>query len=238
MAANKKPTEIPQATITSSGSEVGEGIPEQLLCRKSNENDTKPKDKTPRFLIMFTAKKEGSGLRYELLPVTKLNENIVGWDSQDDPDMPFNFTSHQKWTWVVLLSIITFLTPFSSSILSPAIGKLNEEFGNTNAIIGSMTVSIYLLGYVVGPIFIAPLSEIYGSKPVLTTSTLFFCIWQIGCALSSNITTLIVCRFFSGVGGAACLVGSWHRYIINMDADFRLARSDTWRQHHWRIISP
>ena len=108
--------------------------------------------------------------------------------------------------WVGLLSAITLLTPFSSSILSPAIEDLNREFGNDNAMVGSMTVSIYLLGYVVGPIFIAPMSEIYGRKPVLTISNSFFCIWQIGCAVAPNIETLIVCRFFSGVGGAACLV--------------------------------
>lgn len=30
----------------------------------------------------------------------------------------------------------------------------NEEFANDNAVIGSMTVSIYLLGYAVGPVFI------------------------------------------------------------------------------------
>lgn len=174
---------------------------------EKNGEDRAMENTTPQSPRLFTGKKAGDGLKYELLPVTNLDEDIIGWDSQDDPAMPFNFTSHQKWTWVVLLSIITFLTPFSSSILSPAIGKLDEEFGNTNAIIGSMTVSIYLLGYVVGPIFIAPLSEIYGSKPVLTASNLFFCVWQIGCALSKNITALIVCRFFSGVGGAACLVG-------------------------------
>lgn len=99
---------------------------------------------------------------------------------------------------------ITFLTPFSSSILSPAIVKLEDEFGNDNAVIGSMTVSIYLLGYVVGPIFITPLSETYGRKIVLTASNAIFCPWQIGCALTPNIETLVVSRFFSGVGGAAC----------------------------------
>jgi MFS family permease len=143
-----------------------------------------------------------------LIPVTNLDENIVGWESQDDPEMPFNFSSCHKWLWVGLLSVITFLTPFSSSILSPAIVKLDDEFGKDNAIVGSLTVSIYLLGYVVGPILIAPLSETYGRKIVLTASNVFFCLWQIGCALAPNIETLIVSRFFSGVGGAACLVSA------------------------------
>lgn len=120
--------------------------------------------------------------------------------------MPFNFSTTRKWTWVWLLSAVTFVTPFSSSILSPAIHQLLSEFGVASPIIGSMTVSIFLLGYAVGPIFIAPLSETYGRRPVLIISNSFFCVWQIGCALAPNIETLVIARFFSGLGGAACLV--------------------------------
>ncbi|KAH8202166.1 hypothetical protein TruAng_003641 [Truncatella angustata] len=145
------------------------------------------------------------GIRYELLPVTDLNEGVVGWEGQDDPDMPLNFPMWKKWLLVGLLAAITLLTPFASSILSPGISKLMEDFGEENSIVGSMTVSIYLLGYVVGPLFLAPLSEIYGRKPILGAANVFFCVWQIGCALAPNITTLIICRFFTGLGGAGCL---------------------------------
>ncbi|KAH8692123.1 putative bicyclomycin resistance protein [Talaromyces proteolyticus] len=161
--------------------------------------------KVSRFLKLLFHRTNREGLRHELLPITNLDENTVGWESQEDPDMPLNFSKREKWIWVGLLSTITLLTPFATSILSPAIDELNKEFGNSNAIVGSMTVSIYLLGYVIGPIFVAPLSEIYGRKPVLDVSNAFFCLWQIGCALAPNIETLIVCRFFSGVGGVACL---------------------------------
>ncbi|KAI1390702.1 MFS general substrate transporter [Hypoxylon trugodes] len=145
------------------------------------------------------------GLCFDLFPVTNLGEGIVGWEDQDDPEMPLNFSKKRKWIWVGLLLVVTLLTPFAPSILSPAITQLDSEFGNDNSIVGSMTVSIYLLGYVLGPIFIAPLSEIYGRKPVLGVANVIFCLWQIGCALAPNIETLIVSRFFSGVGGAGCL---------------------------------
>lgn len=137
--------------------------------------------------------------------MTNLDEGIVGWDSQDDPNMPLNFPDSRKWLLVALLSAITLVTPFASSILSPGISSLMVEFGETDQIVGSMTVSIYLLGYVVGPMFLAPLSEIYGRRPILTVANAFFCVWQIGCALAPNISSLIVFRFLSGVGGAGCL---------------------------------
>jgi MFS family permease len=140
--------------------------------------------------------------------VSNLDEGIVGWESQDDPAMPLNFPTRKKWMIVGLLSAITLLTPFASSILAPGIGNVNREFGNTNQIVGTMTVSIYLLGYVIGPLFLAPLSELYGRRPVLGASNAFFCAWQIGCALAPSIESLIVFRFFSGIGGAGCLVSS------------------------------
>lgn len=148
---------------------------------------------------------KGEGLVHDPLPETNLDEGIVGWDGQDDPAMPLNLPAARKWLLVALLSAITTVTPFASSILSPGISSLMVEFHETNAIVGAMTVSIYLLGYVVGPMFLAPFSEIYGRRPVLTCANIFFCFWQIGCALAPNIEALIIFRFFSGVGGSGCL---------------------------------
>lgn len=51
----------------------------------------------------------------------------------------------------------------------------------------------------------APLSEIYGRRVVLSAANWFFVVWQIGCALAQNIETLIVCRLFAGIGGSGCL---------------------------------
>lgn len=150
------------------------------------------------------SQKEG-GLRRDPIPETDLDAGIVGWDGQDDENMPLNFAAYRKWMLVGLLSAITLVTPFGSSILSPGISSLMVEFDESSAIVGAMTVSIYLLGYVVGPMFLAPMSEIYGRRPVLAVSNIFFCCWQIGCALAPNITALIIFRFFSGVGGSGCL---------------------------------
>jgi multidrug resistance protein len=57
----------------------------------------------------------------------------------------------------------------------------------------------------VATLFLAPLSEIYGRRVVLSAANWFFVVWQIGCALSQNIETLIICRLFAGIGGSGCL---------------------------------
>ncbi|KAK4173403.1 fluconazole resistance protein 1 [Triangularia setosa] len=149
--------------------------------------------------------KERERIPFIPVPVTNLNQGIVGWEGQDDPSMPLNFPNRKKYLILCLLSAITLLTPFASSILAPGITYLNRDFGNDNEIVGAMTVSVYLLGYTVGPLFLAPLSEIYGRRIVLSAANWFFCVWQIGCALAPTIESLIVFRFLAGVGGAGCL---------------------------------
>lgn len=134
-----------------------------------------------------------------------LDNGVVGWESQHDPEMPLNFTSSRKWLIVGLLSLITFMTPFASSILAPAISSIAKEYDVTdNLTKASMPVSIFLLGYAVGPLFLSPLSEIYGRNIVLLSANCVFCVWLIGAALAPSIDTLIFFRFMSGVGGSAC----------------------------------
>ncbi|KAK8062623.1 major facilitator superfamily domain-containing protein [Apiospora hydei] len=128
------------------------------------------------------------------IPLSNLAQGIVGWESQDDPEMPFNFPLRKKWTIIGLLSVITFFVPFASAVQSTSIRAIMTDLGEKSATMVTATVSIYLLGYVIGPLFLAPLSEIYGRKIVLDASNLFFVVWQIGCAMAPNTATLIVAR--------------------------------------------
>ncbi|KAI9645639.1 hypothetical protein NHQ30_006381 [Ciborinia camelliae] len=139
------------------------------------------------------------------LPVSNLAIGIVGWDSQTDPEMPMNFPEPKKWVLTGLLASITFISPLASSMFAPGVTFADEDFGNKSLILSSFTVSIFVLGYVVGPLILAPLSEIYGRRYVLTGGNIIFCLWQIGCALAPSLETLIGFRFLAGLGGSGCL---------------------------------
>ncbi|KAM0246714.1 hypothetical protein ACHAQJ_010112 [Trichoderma viride] len=156
-------------------------------------------------LLARRSKKQDTDLPPVVIPVTDLEKGIVGWDSQQDPDMPLNFSSGRKWLITMLLSAITLMTPFVSSILSPALGAMEKDYGVTDTTLGSMPVSIYLLGYAIGPIFLSPLSEIYGRNMILISASAWFCIWLVGCALAPSLNTLIFFRFMAGIGGSASL---------------------------------
>jgi multidrug resistance protein len=82
---------------------------------------------------------------------------------------------------------------------------MDEDLNNHDTMVSALSVSIFVLGYVIGPLFLSPLSEIYGRRPVLGCANVFFCVWQIGCALAPNITSLIIFRLLAGIGGSGCL---------------------------------
>lgn len=93
-----------------------------------------------------TASSERSRVQF---PVTDLDAGIVGWDSQEDPKNPQNYTQRKKWTILALISAMTIISPLASSMFAPAVEYMAKEFNETNATVISLSVSIYLLGYTV-----------------------------------------------------------------------------------------
>lgn len=82
-------------------------------------------------------------------PVSDLSQGIIGWESQDDPENPQNFASSKKWSLLALISAFTLVSPLASSMFSPAVVYMGEQFGETNETILALSVSIYLIGYTV-----------------------------------------------------------------------------------------
>ena len=89
--------------------------------------------------------------------------------------------------------------------MQPTVSFMDSTFDNKSSLLSSLTVSIFVLGYVCGPLLLAPLSEIHGRRFVLTGANVFFCVWQIGAALSPALSAMIVFRFLAGIGGSGCL---------------------------------
>ncbi|KAI3401487.1 hypothetical protein diail_10921 [Diaporthe ilicicola] len=126
----------------------GHGLDRQLskvhdiesLRRIETRGSIKSKVSRVFSVVSGRSRTRDAGIRRDPLPQTNLDEGIVGWDGQDDPQMPLNFAPFRKWLLVGLLSAITLVTPFASSILSPGISSLMVEFGETEQIVGSMTV--------------------------------------------------------------------------------------------------
>lgn len=131
--------------------------------------------------------------------------NVVDWDGPDDPHNPLNFKPWLKTLNVGLVSAICFVTPLASSMFVPGVPFLMEEFHSRSVELGSFVVSVYVLGFAVGPLLLAPLSEIYGRLYIYQVCNFGFILATVACALSTNLNMLIGFRFLEGVFGSAPL---------------------------------
>ncbi|KAJ3356518.1 hypothetical protein HDU83_000869 [Entophlyctis luteolus] len=121
-------------------------------------------------------------------------------------DNPKEWSRRKKWTAVLIASAYTFISPVSSSMIAPAIPSLVKDihFGSTVEI--EMALSIFVLAYAVGPLILAPLSEVYGRRPILQCSLFFFVIFNTACGFAQTESELLLFRFLAGLGGSAPMV--------------------------------
>ncbi|TIB29542.1 hypothetical protein E3P86_03661 [Wallemia ichthyophaga] len=129
---------------------------------------------------------------------------LVEMDERDDPK---NLSVGYKWYLTILSGCQILNATFASSVLSSAYSLIEEEYGKSQEVV-ILTVSLFLVGYIVGPFFWSPLNELVGRKVTFMSSLFLFVIFTIPCALAPNMACLLVCRFLAGCCAAASMVTS------------------------------
>ena len=90
-----------------------------------------------------------------------------------------------------------------SSICSNAIPQIAEEFNITNQEALVLPISIFLIGYVVGPLIWGPSSEYFGRKKPMLVSYCGFMIFTMACAVANSYASLLIFRLFNGMMASA-----------------------------------
>lgn len=85
---------------------------------------------------------------------------MVSWNGLDDPENPKNWTMKRKWAAVLIVSSFTFISPVSSSMVAPGLVDMDRDLGVHDQVTSQMILSIFILAYAVGPLFLGPLSEV------------------------------------------------------------------------------
>jgi hypothetical protein len=166
--------------------------------------------------------KEGSLVDEEKQVVPQVEEtakmplasNIVDWDGPDDPGNPINFSSFIKFTNVGIVSALTFITPLASSMFAPGIPQLMEEFHSSSTLLAGFVVSVYVLGFAIGPLILAPASELVGRAIIYHICNAGFTVFTVACAVSTNLGMLITFRFFQGCFGSAPVTNGEFQYFF------------------------
>ncbi|KAI8965603.1 MFS general substrate transporter [Daldinia sp. FL1419] len=128
--------------------------------------------------------------------------DVVDWDGPDDPTNPVNWSDKKKWLNIAILSIMTLVTPLGSSMFAPGIPGIMVEFHETSSTIATFLVSVYILGFAFGPLFIAPMSEIFGRRPLYIYGNILFVLFSVGAALSTGTGMLMAFRLLMGLAGS------------------------------------
>ena len=104
-----------------------------------------------------------------------------------------------------------------SSIPAGANDEIRSYFNITNNYLMVLPVSIFLIGYILGPMIFAPLSEHYGRKLVMIGTFLVYSAFTLGCALAPTFVGLIVMRLLVGVGASTpiSVIGGIYADIYN-----------------------
>ncbi|KAI8314216.1 Citrinin biosynthesis cluster MFS transporter mrr1 [Colletotrichum sp. SAR11_240] len=125
-------------------------------------------------------------------------KTIVSWE-ENDPENPYNWSNKKKFFILCLTMMQVINSTLGSALPSNAIPFITAEFGITNQQAQVLPISVYLIGYVFGPVLWAPLSEHIGRRTLTIVTFVMFTIWTMACALAPNWPSLLVFRLFVGV---------------------------------------
>jgi MFS family permease len=125
----------------------------------------------------------------------------VTWDGPKDPSNPYNWSTRWKWAVTLLTSLGGLVTPMSGSIMAPALPAIGKDLsmGGSETL---LTLSIFVLAFAFGPPILAPLTEIFGRRPVWTLASFWYLLWNTVCGFAHTKALMVSARFLAGLGAS------------------------------------
>ncbi|GKZ23803.1 hypothetical protein AbraIFM66951_005076 [Aspergillus brasiliensis] len=133
----------------------------------------------------------------------KCNESdtaTLSWNGDNDPENPYNWSAGRKWTLTCLAAFTTFLAMMNGTIITVAHIEISEHFHiNEETFPHSYwPVTTWATGGACSALFILPLAEEFGTRPIFLSTYLLFLCFLVPQAVAQNFATLVVTRFFAG----------------------------------------
>ncbi|KPI35330.1 putative transporter [Cyphellophora attinorum] len=140
---------------------------------------------------------------------------------EDFPLRPLFWPKTRKWLATLLVSAFAFIQPLTETMLTPCEEPITKTLSMTHSSQWYLTNSLILIGIGLGPLILAPLSEVYGRRPVLLGGSTFFIVWNTAGGGVRAIDQLLAFRALSGFG--ACVA----------DASREASSGADWRWVFW-----
>ncbi|KAI7278111.1 hypothetical protein KC345_g6169 [Hortaea werneckii] len=128
------------------------------------------------------------------------------FDPDSDQDHPRQWPMTYRWGLVSLLALMAFTVTFTCISVVPVAGPIIADLSPDHTASKSasvLLVTIWELGEAAGPLFIAPLSEVYGRYPVFNAANTLFILGVLLATLSQTPGMLVCARFLTGCAVAS-----------------------------------
>lgn len=149
----------------------------------------------------YTQEKPGGEIPGPVEPNGKDRYKLVTF-VPDDPANPKNWSKAFKWYCTMVVAVTCFVVAFCSAVITAGIIGPEKEF-HVSEEVSLLAITVFVVGFGIGPMAFAPLSEILGRRLIYGTTLFLAVVFIIPCAVAKNIQTLIVCRFIDGIAFSA-----------------------------------
>ncbi|RYP69018.1 hypothetical protein DL771_006344 [Monosporascus sp. 5C6A] len=167
----------------------------------------------PELQVSYNAAHEAQDIPVSSIEIAQTQPEEGG------PRSPQDWPRARRWTATLLLSMFAFLQPLSETMLAPIEAQIWRDLHITRPYDWLLVNSLILIGVGLSPLLLAPLSEVYGRKPILVAGSTFFVVWNTGCGAARTLGQILALRLLSGFGVSAA------------DAIAGGVISDLWRAH-------
>lgn len=106
---------------------------------------------------------------------------------------------------ILVLALLSAVAPLATDMYLPGFPVMSDEL-ETGAAAIQITLTSFLIGLAVGQLIIGPLSDRFGRRRPLLAGTAIAILSGLLCALTPDVSTLVLLRFLQGLGGAAGVV--------------------------------
>ncbi|KAJ5987510.1 hypothetical protein N7451_011875 [Penicillium sp. IBT 35674x] len=125
----------------------------------------------------------------------------------NDPRNPMLFSETKKWSYTMVVAFATLAVALVSSAYTGGVLQIEEQFGIGDEV-ATLGVSLFVLGFAVGPVVWAPMSELFGRQILFITTYAALTAFNAGTAGAQNVYSLIILRFFAGAFGSSPLTNA------------------------------
>ncbi|KAK3904450.1 major facilitator superfamily domain-containing protein [Staphylotrichum tortipilum] len=127
---------------------------------------------------------------------------LVDFDGLDDPYKPINWPMKKKVVTTFLYGLVTMTATWASSCYAAGTAQVEEEFG-VGSQVAVLGTSLFLVGFGIGPLLWAPLSEVYGRRVAVFGPMFVAACFSFAAAVSKDFQSLMVTRFWGAFFASA-----------------------------------